>query len=79
MECPACQTELPTEAKFCNVCGEKLELDSPECHKPNPAGSRFCLACGQQLVARQPSGKAEALVPDAERKQVTALFSDQSG
>ena len=78
MKCPACQTELPNEAKFCNVCGEKLELDCPECHKSNPSGSRFCLACGQKLAKEPPLGKAEAIA-DAERKQVTALFSDISG
>ncbi len=78
MKCCACQTELPSEAKFCNVCGGKLEIDCPECNKPNPPGSRFCLACGQRLATEPPTAKPEAIA-DAERKQVTALFSDLSG
>jgi class 3 adenylate cyclase len=77
MKCCACETELPHDAKFCNVCGEKLELDCPECKKPNPVGSKFCLACGQQLAAEKPT--EIPVVADAERKQVTALFSDLSG
>ncbi len=78
MKCCACQTELPSEAKFCNVCGGKLAIDCPECNKPNPPGSKFCLACGQRLATEPPTVKSEATA-DAERKQVTALFSDLSG
>ncbi len=78
MKCCACQTELPNEAKFCNVCGEKLEIDCPECNRPNPPDSKFCLACGQRLATEPPTVKSETIA-DAERKQVTALFSDLSG
>ena len=78
MESPACQSKLPDEARFCNVCGERLELECPQCNKVNPLGSRFCLACGKELAEKLPSDTTE-LVADAERKQVTALFSDLTG
>ena len=36
-------------AKFCNECGNKLELVCPECGKMNPFGSKFCNDCGYDL------------------------------
>jgi predicted ATPase/class 3 adenylate cyclase len=50
MKCPKCQHENPSDARFCNVCGQKLELACPECGKTNPPGSRFCNGCGQNLT-----------------------------
>jgi hypothetical protein len=49
MKCPNCQTENPSDARFCNGCGQKLDLACPECGKTNPPGSRFCKGCGQKL------------------------------
>jgi class 3 adenylate cyclase len=51
MKCPSCQHENPENAKFCNGCGQKLELNCPKCQKTNPPGSRFCNECGQALTA----------------------------
>ena len=50
MECPKCQHENPEDARFCNRCGQKLELACPECGKENPPGSRFCNGCGHNLT-----------------------------
>jgi len=49
MKCPNCQFENPDEAKFCNHCGNKIELTCQECGKVNPPGSRFCNECGHNL------------------------------
>ena len=49
MKCPKCQHKNPEDARFCNGCGQKLELACPECGKANPPGSRFCNGCGQSL------------------------------
>ena len=78
MKCPKCQFENPEEARFCNECGNKLELACPECGKVNPLGSKFCNECGQRL---EEVVKAETALPEAagERKHVTVLFSDLSG
>jgi class 3 adenylate cyclase/tetratricopeptide (TPR) repeat protein len=51
MRCPKCQHENPDDARFCNGCGNRLELICPECGKINPPGSRFCNACGRDLQA----------------------------
>ena len=49
MKCPKCQFDNPDGAKFCNECGNKLELACPECGKANPLGSKFCNKCGHVL------------------------------
>jgi class 3 adenylate cyclase/tetratricopeptide (TPR) repeat protein len=49
MKCPKCQFDNPEGAKFCNECGNKLELACPECGKANPLGSKFCNECGHNL------------------------------
>ena len=49
MKCPKCQFDNPEGSKFCNECGNKLELVCPECGKVNPLGSKFCNGCGHDL------------------------------
>ena len=49
MKCQNCQHENPEDARFCNGCGQKLELPCPSCGKVNPPGSRFCNGCGNNL------------------------------
>jgi class 3 adenylate cyclase/tetratricopeptide (TPR) repeat protein len=49
MKCPHCHTELPEGSKFCNECGQKLEVGCPECGKANPPASKFCLECGHDM------------------------------
>lgn len=77
MKCPKCQFENPDGAKFCN-CGSKLAIACVKCGKLNPAGSEFCNECGHKLTEGL---EAETLTAEseAERKQVTVLFSDLSG
>ena len=50
MDCPKCQHENPSGAKFCNECATKLELICPECGMANPPGSKFCHECAQNLT-----------------------------
>jgi len=49
MKCPKCEAENREGAKFCNECGNKLEVACPECGKINRLGSKFCDECGQNL------------------------------
>jgi class 3 adenylate cyclase len=78
MICAKCQHENSSDARFCNGCGQKLDLPCPKCGRPNPPGSKFCNGCGQELVEGAPKEKR---VPggEGERKYVTAMFSDLSG
>ena len=50
MKCPKCQFENADGAKFCNECGNKLELTCPQCGKVNQPGSKFCNECGHNLA-----------------------------
>jgi class 3 adenylate cyclase len=86
MKCPKCQHENPSDAGFCNGCGQKLELTCPGCGKTNPPGSSFCNGCGHNLtLPSEPAPKEPSFdkkrVPEGEgeRKYVTAMFSDVSG
>jgi class 3 adenylate cyclase/tetratricopeptide (TPR) repeat protein len=94
MKCPKCRFDNPSDAKFCNECGNKLELACPQCTKINPAGSKFCNECGQSLALlvssngfqgsseSSPSPSMMVEPPslfEGERRQATVVFSDLSG
>ena len=49
MECPKCQFENQDDAKFCNQCGNKLEIACPGCGTSNLPDSRFCKECAYDL------------------------------
>ncbi len=55
MKCPKCQFENPADARFCNGCGQNLELACPECGKVNPPASSFCNGCGHDLTKPEES------------------------
>jgi len=78
MKCPDCGFENLDGFKFCNGCGQKLELFCPSCQTANPPGSRFCGGCGEGLSQGAQRGKITS-EREGERKYVTVLFSDLSG
>ena len=49
MQCPTCQHENPTGAKFCMECGAKLENACPKCGTKLPAEAKFCMECGTKI------------------------------
>jgi len=49
MKCPKCHSENKDEAKFCNECGQRLDIVCLQCLATNSAGSKFCNECGNDL------------------------------
>ncbi len=78
MKCPKCQTENPEAKRFCRECGAELLLVCWNCGTSLEPEDKFCGDCGQKLTVEAAVLATEPVV-DAERKQVTALFSDLSG
>jgi len=87
MQCPNCRFENREGVKFCEECGAKMELICPGCGIKIPAESKFCGDCGHDLrnvwkrdgMDSVSAFEKPTAVPDAERKQITALFSDITG
>lgn len=59
--CPSCKASVPTGAKFCLNCGEKMveELRCPDCGAALTKGAKFCMNCGKKLVSVCPNCGAE--------------------
>ena len=55
IKCPKCGATIAVGSKFCNICGENLQLAinspiaCPKCGTQNPIGSKFCNECGEKL------------------------------
>jgi len=56
MRCPHCQHENRDGAKFCEECGNKLELVCPSCGATLRANAKFCDNCGTQ-IRQEETGK----------------------
>ena len=50
MRCPKCQFDNREEAKFCEECGAKFELECPACNAIIPIGRKFCGDCGEKIA-----------------------------
>ena len=55
MKCPGCQCDNREDAKFCNECGNKLEIRCPACDCSNRLGAKFCDECGNKLALQEVS------------------------
>jgi len=49
MICPHCQTNNPTEARFCLHCGAALIKNCSNCQAELLPNARFCMHCGQPV------------------------------
>jgi len=78
MKCPSCQSENSKGARSCNGCGYPMPVACPKCGNVTPPGSRFCNGCGSPLEGKIAIERPKSVI-EAERKQITVLFSDLSG
>ncbi len=81
MRCRSCMTVNPTGNRFCECCGNQLQLVCVKCgHDVSPM-ARFCGTCGSNLPAGGATGKPamEAAPKWGELKQATVLFADVVG
>ncbi|WP_174764251.1 zinc ribbon domain-containing protein, partial [Andreprevotia sp. IGB-42] len=51
MQCPQCNHENKSSAKFCLNCGVTLQLACPHCGAANPIARKFCNGCGKAMGA----------------------------
>ena len=65
MQCPRCQQENPSVARFCNSCDAGFELTCASCRHSNPAGSQFCNRCGASLGATPTPAGPRLASPDS--------------
>ena len=49
MNCPRCQQQNPSHAKFCLACATPLASECKSCGTPLPPGARFCFECGKPV------------------------------
>src|SRR5688500_18307492 len=57
MQCPRCQHENPTQAKFCLECGVRLAQKCAHCATELPAGAKFCSECGEAVGSSTATGR----------------------
>jgi hypothetical protein len=66
MICLACHYANKADARFCEQCGQPLNITCPACGSPANASARFCRHCSQPLVSSSdpaPVAAATALPP----------------
>src|SRR5262245_43369572 len=90
MQCPQCQHENPSGAKFCIECANPIVRRCPACGTEVPPAGKFCPECAAPLSAKPhiaPKGAAAVQQPlptatpraEGERRQLTVLFCDLVG
>ncbi len=50
MKCSNCSTDNPTDARFCQNCGQPLQPKCPACGTANTSTAKFCKQCGTPLT-----------------------------
>ena len=50
LQCSKCGTDNPTDARFCQKCGNALFVVCKRCGTENAHGVKFCKSCGTELV-----------------------------
>lgn len=86
MKCPQCQHENREGARFCEECGEKLQLICPNCgsQAANPE-AKFCDECGARLVSAETAVpkledmRDQLYIPEPLRRQMDTAQQEMEG
>ena len=54
MRCPECDTENPSDARFCFKCGSKFALNCSDCGAAVLLEAQFCSQCGARVAQAAP-------------------------
>ena len=65
MQCPQCQQDNPSQARFCMNCGAAFTPACSHCGTELPAGVAFCFACGRPVTAAAPIPAARFASPES--------------
>ena len=93
MQCPRCQHESSSKAKFCEECATPLARPCSNCGTQLSTTAKFCPECAHPVAAEARFASPESYTPkhlvekiltskaalEGERKQVTVLFADLKG
>lgn len=90
MQCPRCQHEHSSQAKFCEECGARFELICVQCGGPLPLVADSCPRCAHAIPGDSDRATAPQLTETirpravkesgrAERRQLTVMFCDLVG
>jgi class 3 adenylate cyclase len=85
LTCPYCSHENLHDAKFCQNCGQHLELNCTNCGTHNEAKAKFCRSCGNAFDLVSPSTDEPRLTalqrsaPDELQEKIRASRSQIEG
>src|SRR2546430_3899613 len=65
MQCPQCQQDNPSQARFCMRCGAGLTPSCSHCGTELPVGAAFCFACGRPVTVAAPIPAARFASPES--------------
>src|SRR5436309_3515187 len=82
MECPRCQQENPSQARFCMKCGAGLSHMCGICGTELPIAAAFCFTCGRAVAttpATDPASAPGAYTPKHLAEKILASRSALEG
>jgi class 3 adenylate cyclase/tetratricopeptide (TPR) repeat protein len=82
MQCPRCQQDNPSQARFCMKCGTGLTRACAACGTELPVDAAFCFGCGRAVVtmaATKGTSAPEAYTPRHLAEKILASRSALEG
>src|SRR6185369_15543912 len=75
MQCPACRTDNPPQARFCLECAAPLARRCSSCGASLPDGARFCMQCAHPVEGGTPPAVGPAPRAYTPRHLAERIFS----